>query len=145
MTRHHFGSAPSARVLALLPILAVVAACVSSPVEPSVVGEPLPGSIHLVSDPAKAPYLVTIRLDDVGGPAHVSDKFAPGETIVVDRSTLPGEMWIRVNDRDCEGRFSIDARVQIDMLLHFDGARCTVEALGSHPEGASHVAAPSST
>ncbi len=46
--------------------------------EPTLVGEPLPGSFHLTSDPRLAPYALTIRTDEAGGPSLRTAEFAGG-------------------------------------------------------------------
>ena len=95
MTTHDLG-----RWAAVVPLLLALGAmgCMpqatpptepTEPGEPTVHGEPLPGSFHLTSDPPLAPYLVTIRIDDVGGPSGRSAEFEEGVVVVVDWSTLP--------------------------------------------------------
>jgi hypothetical protein len=104
-------------------------------------GEPLPGSFHMTSDPPLAPHPLSIRSDDIGGPSGRSAEFEAGDEVVVDWSTLPlpEVKWIEVNGRDCEGTFTIQERVEIDlMLILIDGA-CRIEVLGTHPEGGPHL------
>lgn len=109
--------------------------------EPTPHGEPLPGSFHLTSDPPRAPYTLTIRIDDSGGPSGRTAEFNEGDPVVVDWSTLPLPQvkLIEVNGRDCEGTFGIQARFEIDLLLTFTDDACRVQILGVHLEGGSHV------
>jgi len=111
------------------------------PAEPTMHGETLRGSFHLTSDPPLAPYPVTIRIDDVGGPSGRSAEFEEGEPVIVDWSTLPFPQvkWIEVNGQDCEGTFGIQARFEVDLLLAFTDDACRVQILGVHLEGGAHV------
>ncbi len=108
--------------------------------EPTLVGEPLPGSFHLTSDPRLAPYALTIRIDEAGGPSLRTAEFAQGDEVVVDWSTLPLPLakWIEVNGQDCEGTFAIQERIETDLLLILMDDICRVEVLGMHLEGGPH-------
>lgn len=110
------------------------------PTEPPIHGEPLPGSFYLTSDPPLAPYALSIRVDDIGGPSGRSAQVDAGDAIVVNWSTLPlpDEQWIEVNGQDCEGTFGIQARFETDLLLTLTDDACRVQLLGSHPEGGPH-------
>jgi hypothetical protein len=119
------------------------AGCVArppQPTEPPIHGEPLSGSLHMTSDPPLAPYPLTIRIDDIGGPSRLNAEFDEGEAVVVDWPTLPLPQvkWIEVNGHDCEGTFEIQARLETDLLLTLRQDACRVEVIGSHPEGAIH-------
>ena len=107
--------------------------------EPTQVGEPLPGSFHLTSDPPLAPYPLSIRIDDIGGPSGRSAEFEGGDEVVVDWSTLPELKWIEVNGQDCDGTFRIQARFEVDLLLTLTDDGCNVQILGVHLEGGAHV------
>lgn len=100
-------------------------------------GEPLPGSFHLTASPPLAPFELTIRADDIGGPSGRSAQFEEGEEIVVMWSTLPlpEEKWIEVNGEDCDGTFRIQARIETDLLLVLTDDGCHVQVVGSHPQG----------
>lgn len=112
----------------------------TQPTEPPLIGDPLPGSFHLTSDPPRAPYPVTIRIDHGGGPSRRNAQFEEGDEVVVDWSTLPlpEAKRIEVNGQDCEGTFGIHERLETDLLLILTDDGCQVEDLGSHPEGGSH-------
>ncbi len=114
------------------------------PTQPPIHGEPLPGSFYLTSDPPRAPYVLTIRVDHVDGPSGRNAQFDEGDAIVVNWSTLPlpHEKWIEINGRDCEGTFGIQARIETDLLLILTDDACRVEVLGSHPEGGPHAEEP---
>lgn len=106
---------------------------------PTIVGEPLPGSFYLTSDPPLAPYALTIRIAQVGGVSGRSEQFEEGDEVLVNWSDLPlpEEKWIDVNGQKCEGTFGIEARIETDLLLVLTDDGCRVEVLGSHPEGGS--------
>lgn len=112
----------------------------TQPPEPTIVGEPLPGSFYLISEPPRAPYSVTIRIDHVDGPSGRFEQFEAGDVIAMTWSTLPLPQvkWIEVNGEDCQGTFGIQARVETDLRLDLTDDICRVEVLGSHPEGAPH-------
>jgi hypothetical protein len=122
--------------------LAVVGCTIYPPesTEPPIVGEPDPGSFHLTSDPPLAPYALTIRIDEAGGPSRRTAEFAEGGEVVVDWSTLPlpPAKWIEVNGQDCVGTFAIQARFETDLLLTLTDDVCRVEVLGTHLEGGPH-------
>lgn len=44
-----------------------------------------------------------------------------------------------INGRLCEGTFTIQARVETDLLLSLTDDGCRIEVLGSHREGDAHV------
>jgi len=108
------------------------------PTEPPLIGDPLPGSFYLTSDPPLAPFDLTIQVDHVDGPGPSgrNARFNSGEEILVNWADLPfpREKWIEVNGRDCEGTFEIRARFEIDLLLTFTNDGCAIDVLGSHPE-----------
>ncbi len=128
-------------VMALIAVLFSIG-CVpmeppAQPTQPPIIGDPLPGSFYLTSDPPLAPFDLTIRLDQVDGPSGRNTQFAAGEEIVVNWSTLPlpREKWIEVNGLDCAGTFGIRPRYENDLLLTFTDNGCAIDVLGSHPEG----------
>lgn len=103
---------------------------------------PLPGTVHLVSAPAQAPYPVVIRHmsgDDASGAYH---EFVEGETILVVFSNLPGEKGVQVNGRACDGRYMLTTGFETDVLLRLGDGTCRVEVLGSHAEGSVHSDPP---
>jgi len=104
--------------------------------EPTSVGEPLPGSFHLTSVPKLAPYALTIRIDDIGGPSGRTAEFQSGDEIVMDWSTLPlpEDKWLEVNGQDCGGTFTIQQRVVTVLTLNLSDSGCRVDVVGSHPE-----------
>lgn len=134
---------------ALLPLLVVLTfiGCTArptqppQPTEPPIVGDPLPGSFYMTSDPPLAPHPLSIRIDDIGGPSGRSQQFEEGDVVVVNWSTLPlpGVKWIQINGKDCDGTFGIQARFETDLLLILTEDVCHVEVLGSHPEGGPHT------
>lgn len=117
----------------LLGLVLAASACTGPPV----IGDPLPGSVHLVSNPPLAPYAVTLRVDEAGEPGGRIATFDAGDEIVVTWSTLPlpTDKWIEINGQDCEGTFEIRERFQTDVLLVLlpDGS-CRIEARGMQPE-----------
>jgi hypothetical protein len=133
----------------LLPLLLGLASigCVHTPTvppvppEPTQAAEPLPGAFHLTSAPESAPYPLTVRIDDIGGPSRRAAEFEEGDQVVVDWSTLPlpPAKWIEVNGNDCEGTFGIRPRSETDLLLILADDGCRVQVLGVHAEGASHL------
>jgi hypothetical protein len=124
----------------LLGLVLTSAACTSWPgreTEPPIVGEPLPGSFYLVSNPQLAPADLTLRIDEEGGPSARSAQFAAEEEVIVNWSTLPlpRNKWIEVNGHDCEGTFEIRERFQTDLLLFLaDDGTCRIEVRGMRPE-----------
>jgi hypothetical protein len=106
--------------------------------EPTLSVDPLPGSFHLSIDPQPAPYRVLIRVDDEGGPSGRTAAFEAGQPVALVWSTLPlpAERWIDVNGRDCVGTFSVEERVETDLVLELTGDGCRITVVGSHPEGA---------
>ena len=142
------GGRRTSLLLAIVVLLLV--GCAAQPVEPptapaestepTMVGEPLPGSFHMTSDPPQAPYAMTIRLDDIGGPSRRTAEFAEGGEVVVDWSTLPlpPAKWIEVNGQDCEGTFTVQARFETDLLLILIDDTCRVEVIGTHIEDGPH-------
>jgi hypothetical protein len=88
---------------------------------------PGPGGVHLTSDPARAPTAMSIRyVGDDGTPSRVSDEFARGEPVVVDRSSLPGTYAIEVNGETCQGSFAITTDGWTDVVLVLTDAGCLV-------------------
>jgi hypothetical protein len=85
---------------------------------------------------------VTIRWLNGGSVSGVYHEFARGEAILIVSSTLPGTEGVEVNGQACQGLYTIEARVETDLLLHLDDGSCRVEVLGSHPEGAVHTDRP---
>jgi hypothetical protein len=127
------------RRASLLLLILVPIGCTSQTTEttePSIHGDPLPGSFYLTSDPPLAPYPVTIRVETTGGTSGRSAHFDEGDVVFVQWSTLPlpHEKWIEVNGQNCEGTFEIRARIETDLLLSLTDDGCRVEVLGSHPE-----------
>lgn len=128
------------RAARLLGLVLTSAACTSWPgveTEPPVVGEPLPGSFYLVSHPQFAPADMTLRIDEEGGPSGRTAKFASGEEVIVNWSTLPlpRDKWIDINGQDCEGTFEIRERFRTDLLLFLaDDGTCRIEVRGMRPE-----------
>jgi len=111
--------------------------------EPRNAGEqPAPGSIHLVSEPPQAPYPVILRYLSGGGVSRAYHEFAQGETMLVVFSSLPGVEGIQVNGRECEGRYTLETRVETDLVLVLGDGTCRVQVIGSHPEGAVHSDPP---
>lgn len=132
---------PRTRLVVLPLLLALLSpGCLSQPPEPTLLGEPDPGSFHLTAEPPLAPYFLSIRADEAGGPSRRNAQFDGGDQVVVDWSTLPLPQvkWIEVNGRDCEGTFGIKERAETDLLLILAGDVCRVEVLGTHPEGGPH-------
>ena len=124
-------------------IVAALLALALAGCEPLIANEPpSPGSIHLVSEPPQAPYPVILRYLSGGSVSRVYHEFAQGETILVVFSSLPGEEGIQVNGRACEGRYTLETRVETDLLLVLGDGTCRVRVIGSHPEGAVHTDAP---
>jgi hypothetical protein len=122
-------------VLALLSI-----GCTARPTEPPIVGEPLPGSIHLTAIPPRAPRPLSLRVETIGGPG-ISVEIEERDEIVADWGALPlpEEKWIEVNGQDCEGTFGVRERFETDLLLVLTDDACRVQVLGVHPEGGSHI------
>ena len=107
--------------------------------EPSSVGEQLPGSVHVESDPAQAPRPVEIQHVWGGDVSRRSHQFSQGQTISYVASTLPGQVGLVLNGTTCAGQFGITASTETDVLLILEGEACSVEVLGSHPETVPHV------
>lgn len=93
------------------------------PPEPTLIGEPSPGSFHLTSDPTLAPYQLAVRIEDAAGPSGRKAEFDSGDEVVVDWTTLPipEVKWIEVNGQDCRGTFEIHAGLETDLFAHPDG------------------------
>ena len=129
----------SCPVLLLLVLALVSIGCMPRPPEPTLIGDPLPGSIHLTSIPPRAPRPLSIRIDRMGGPG-ISAEIEEGDEVVSDWSDLPlpEVKWIEVNGQDCEGTFGVRARFETDLLLILTNDACHIQVLGSHPEGGSH-------
>jgi hypothetical protein len=109
--------------------------------QPGVNEPPLPGSMHIQSEPPQAPESVTLRYLSPGV-SGVYHEFAQGETVLVVFSSLPGEYGVQVNGQACDGRFTIETRVETDVLLVLGAGSCRLEVLGSHPEGSVHTDPP---
>jgi hypothetical protein len=129
--------------LALLAAALLLTACSPTiqfvaPTDPSPtsVGDPLPGSFHLTSEPKLAPFRMTIRIDDIGGPSRRTAEFDTGDEVVMDWSTLPlpEEKWLEVNGQDCLGTFTIQERVVTVLQMMLSDSGCRVDVVGSHPE-----------
>jgi hypothetical protein len=117
----------------------LVAGCELMGGEQTIVGEPIPGSFRLVTDPPVAPFPVTIRYLIGGDASRAYHEFSAGERILVVFTTLPGEEGVQVNGRACEGRYTIAAGLETDVLVVLRGESCRVEVTGSHPEGLVHT------
>jgi|SRR5215213_2284595 len=117
-------------------VLAAIVGLTGFGCQPQIVGEPLPGSFHLTTVPALAPFPMTVRIDYSGGPSGRSAEFEAGDEVVIDWSTLPlpEEKWIEVNGEDCRGKFSIRERVVTVLRMSVWESGCSVEVVGSHPE-----------
>lgn len=122
--------------LAALVAAAAVAAC-TKPLESF--PEPLPGTMHIESDPARAPVSTSLRYLLPGGDiSRVRDNFAGGQKIQVTRSSLPGEHGVEFNGQRCNGRFTISARVETDVLLILRRGECQLKVVGTHREDEPH-------
>ncbi len=113
---------------AVLLLLALVSSgCSTGSAEPSIVGEPLPGSFYLTSD-RPAAYPLTIRWET----GTRSAQFDEGDSIVLNWSTLPlpEQKRIDINGQLCEGTFTIEARIETDLLLSLKDDGCRVDVLG---------------
>lgn len=111
--------------------------------EPPTHGEPLPGSLHLISDPALAPYPLTIHEAYAGGISGRSAEFVKAQAVVVDWTTLPrtSPEWIDLNGQACDGTFGVQAKLETDLLLILRNSVCRVWVLGTHPQGEPHITA----
>jgi hypothetical protein len=141
---HRLGFGSRLRVSNLLALAFVVVStgCGSlrQSTAPTQHGEPLPGSYHLISDPTLAPYDIVIREADSGGSHSLSEHFSQGQKVELTWSTLPlpSPKWIQVNGQNCEGSFTIEPRVETDLLLLLTTDSCQLQVLAKHPEGTGH-------
>lgn len=128
---------------------AVVIACrpptsQASPSEPQIVGDPSPGYVHIVSAPPQSTKPLTIRFRDPGHDqtSTVSFDFDAGQQILLvfpSTPSAPGNQALQVNDLPCDGTWSIESKVETDILLTFDATACRTEVLGSHAVGEVHT------
>jgi hypothetical protein len=125
------------RSLAIPLLAAALAGC-----QPGVNEPPLPGTVHIRSEPATAQEPVTLRYVLAGGVSRVYHEFALGETVLVVFSSLPGEHGLQLNGRDCDGRFTIETGVETDLLLVLGDGTCRLALIGSHLEGTVHTDPP---
>ena len=51
-------------------------------------------------------------------------------------------VMIQMNGQACEGRYTIESRVETDVLLHFGAGSCRIEVVGAHAEGSVHTDLP---
>lgn len=121
--------------MALAALVGAVSACGIGEILGPHEAIPLPGIVHLTSEPATAPFAVSIRLIYQGQPSSGSDDFIEGATIVLDRSALPQPHGVQVNGRACTGEFTIESGVETDVQVVFADGGCSVRVLGQHPEG----------
>jgi hypothetical protein len=145
----------AARAIQLALVVVVAANCVGPlpssssstamaserPPDPTPIGETSPGAFYLVGDPEDAPFELSIRENDLGGPSGKSVEFATGDRVELVWTTLaiPAQKWIELNGRDCDGSFGVASRSETDLLLIVTTSGCRIEVLGTHPAGASHV------
>jgi hypothetical protein len=110
--------------------------------EPTVIGEPLPGYVHLVGEPPQAKIPIRFRYRDPDFPLNLSTvyfDFAAGQTILIVAPSTAGVSALQMNDTPCAGLWPIRSQVETDVVLHLDGGACRVEVIGSHPFGTVHT------
>lgn len=132
---------PSRLAVPCLLALALMGCVPGRPTEPTTPGDALPGSFYLTSEPTVAPNPLVIRLNDSAGPYPRNEEFEQGDEVTFHWSTLPlpSPKWIEVNGTKCDGTFTIEARVETDILLNLSGDVCSIAIVGSHPEGTVHL------
>ena len=110
------------------------------PTGPVLIGDPLPGRIHLTTVPPRASQQLSLRVDRAGGRPGISEEFDEGEEIVAEWSDLPfpEEKWIELDGEDCGGTFGVRESLETDLLLIFTEDGCQIRVLGIHPRGDPH-------
>src|SRR5215213_903671 len=108
------------RSLARLGLATALLGC-----QPQVIGDASPGFLHIVSIPPQSASPLTIRFRDpkFGGLSTVSFRFEPSERILIvfpSTPSAPGNTALQVNDMPCEGTWSIESNVEMDVLLRVD-------------------------
>jgi hypothetical protein len=135
------------RPTVLLEILATLAlaGCQTLQVEPTppptVIAEPAPGHVRIVSMPASPGFPVEIRFHAVGpgGPSKDFFEFVVNEPIlIVFPGVPPTSSSLQVNGVRCDGQWTFEPNIEIDVVVSFDEASCRTEIVGQHAFGADH-------
>ncbi len=85
---------------------------------------------------------MVLRYLSGGSASRAYHEFAWGDTILVVFSSLPGEEGIQVNGQACDGRYTLQTKLETDLLLFLGDGTCRVEVVGTHPEGTVHSDPP---
>jgi hypothetical protein len=112
--------------------------------QPTIVADPSPGYVHIVSLPPRSTSPVTIWFRDPGHNqlSTVSFDFAAAERILIvfpSTPSAPGNQALQVNDMPCDGTWAITSNVETDVLLIVEDASCRTEVLGTHTVGTVHT------
>ncbi len=116
--------------------------CTFQSVTPTVVGDPSPGYVRIVSNPPQSTTPLTIRFRDAGFPGNPSTVYfevAAKERVLIVHPSTPGNGALQVNDTPCDGGWSIASNVETDVVVHLAEASCRVEVVGSHAVGVVHT------
>lgn len=135
------------RFVGLLGVVATfaLAGCETLRVEPTpappVIVEPAPGHVRIVAVPAAPSFPVEIRFHAVGpgGPSRDFFEFAMNEPIlIVFPGVPPTSSSLQVNGVRCDGQWTFEPNVEIDVEVSFDEASCRTDVVGKHAWGAVH-------
>ena len=113
---------------------------VPTPAAPTVIVEPAPGYVRIVSEPTAPSFPVEIRFAPVGPgtPSPVYFEFAVNERILIVFPGTPTSSALQVNGIRCDGEWTFEPLVEIDVLLSFDERSCRTEIQGKHAYGEVH-------
>ena len=125
--------------IAVLGLSGLVAACaLTSPPAPDIAVEGLPGPayLRLAGDPPTAarPFAVSFAGED-GDRGGQTFEFVKGQTVVIERLSLPQTVSAWVDETACEGTLRTLTDREIDGILAVGDDTCSLTATREHPVG----------